>query len=127
MGLFDTIYNSFKPLGDEFLNRSFQTKNLGRGLQYYWISPNGELYSYDTSECYEFDWDNIDIRGYVSRTKSTGKHGKISPSYVNKTIVMYDLRDKNNLVWLESTLKFKLGKVIDYQINYGPRSPSTYT
>lgn len=110
MGLFDTIVNSYKPLGVEFLNKTLQTKSLHKELNYYWLSPNGELFEYDTSMCYT--WGDIDERFYIHKIK-TGEHGKISPCYITKKIVAYSGIEPND-TWTNVIMYFKLGQLITY-------------
>lgn len=124
MGMFDTIVNSYKPLGEEFLNVVLQTKSLDRTSDYYWISPNGELYRYDLSQTWDWDWPNMNTRMYVKKIK-TDIHGKITPCYITKKVNIYGspLITPDTASWKEAVLYFKLGQLQTYRfvnrmINY---------
>jgi hypothetical protein len=87
MGMFDSLINSWKPLGEENLNREFQTKDLDCCMENYWLSPAGELFVQDMKGTAEWVEDSNYFLGY--RTQFTGKHGKVSPVFFTGGIRIY--------------------------------------
>lgn len=123
MGLFDTFINSYKPLGEKYLNAALQSKSLYCELAYYWISPNGELYKRDDSECFTIQ-NNPKYIAYPRNANnimrvppfvqvSTGKHAKLSPCYITKKVELH--AGVEDTSWTNITLYFKLGQLQTYK------------
>lgn len=122
MGMFDTIINSYKPVGKEFHHVPLQTKSLDSCMDTYWINPNGELYKIDLSGCVEFeenpaynaDVDYVRAGMWISPiiSVSTGQHGKVSPYYMTKKIHAYTTTDDE--YWIDVWFYFKLGQLQTY-------------
>jgi hypothetical protein len=102
MGLFSTVYNSCPMLGQEFLT-DLQTKDLECLLDYYWISPVGELFRMDA---YSY-FDNLDPK--IFKRRSFSKLA-LRPHYVTRLIRLYCV---NNSGFVETYAFFRLGKLIE--------------
>lgn len=122
MGLFDNVYSSYKPLGEEFLNVELQTKSLDCDMSAYWITPAGELF--------KVNWDNamkmVDREVPIKPVRwvppfqwvPTGKHKKLTPVYYTGALVVYPVGHSGPQPtgsWLEATLLLKHGKVIYHE------------
>lgn len=117
MGMFDWVVNSYKPLGAQFLNKKLQTKSMESLMSYYWINPNGELFSINTDMCFDyidnpaFSEDSIGkewVPPYIMNYN--GNHGKISPCYYRGVINLYP-EEYNGLYydWPECNVYFNYG------------------
>jgi hypothetical protein len=76
MGMFSTVYNQCKTLGDELIGE-IQTKDLESMMDHYWLSPDGCMFLIDTSSCFTasrvntnpdnpfpfFEWEPTGVRG----------------------------------------------------------------
>lgn len=121
MGLFDTIVNHYKPLGDEFIGVDLQTKSLDCTMSTYWISPAGELFMEDWAYSMEMvDCPNGELGGFRFPFKwaPTGKRKKLTPVYYTGSVIVHPIRMRSAWLqrpWPEATLLFKHGKVIYHE------------
>lgn len=118
MGLFDTFINSYKPLGEKYLNAALQSKSLYCELAYYWISPNGELYKRDDFECFTYQSNPKMTVSNIMRVSPfvkvpTGKRVKLSPCYITKKVELHSGVEDN--CWTNILLYFKLGQLQTYK------------
>ena len=122
MGTFDTIINSYKPLGEKYLNVALQTKSLYNCMEDYWISPNGELYNIDYYGCFSYK-KNPDYNSSVSIHRTglispviavcTGNRGKVTPCWITEKVVLHaGIKDNS---WTNIVLYFKLGQLQTYK------------
>lgn len=91
MGMFDTVRSSY-DLGPGYLNRNLQTKDLDCCMAEYWIDPAGRLFEIDYSHTHDF----VDVPEEersapwnIFEAVPNGKHGKITPVYLFRTIEVY--------------------------------------
>lgn len=108
MGLFSTIYNSYIPLGMDFIG-DFQTKDLQCLMDEYWISPSGELFLISYSNCFraianEYPKNFLDVLSW----ESTGLNGCISPCDETGVVNIYTSCDGQ---WKEADLYLKKGRI----------------
>jgi hypothetical protein len=78
MGLFSVVINSSNILGSEFAG-SLQTKELESLMDYYWLSPTGQLFRIDYGDSYELEFERDESGFLAPNKKSTGKNGRIRP------------------------------------------------
>ena len=93
MGMFDTVYNNFVELGEDF-SGPLQTKDLYGVMATFWISPAGELFEYDEEGCWDYEQkEDKDEQpfgfNYVWSKKPTGRHIKLKPMSFSNYIVVY--------------------------------------
>jgi hypothetical protein len=128
MGLFDTIVNHYKPLGDNYIGVDLQTKSLDCTMSTYWISPAGELFMEDWADSMEMvDRVPIVFQGPPQphqknrwvlpwEWKPTGKHKKLTPVYYTGSVIVHPMEQCGLYdTWPEGTLLFKHGKVIYHE------------
>lgn len=126
MGLFDTVYSHYKPLGDEFLNVELQTKSLECGLSTYWISPAGELFKVDWANSMRMVDRLVPTIGQIQTGRArwflpfqwepTGEHKKLTPVYHTGSVVIYPATHTGSYkTWPEATLLLQHGKVIYHE------------
>ena len=129
MGLYDTVYSHYKPLGDAFVGVPLQTKSLDSTMSTYWITPAGELFMIDWADSMEMvDHDPLYLpdrqRSHWAlpfQWKPTGKHKKLTPVYYTGSLLVYPTernevhRINSSSPWPEATLLFKHGKVIYHE------------
>lgn len=103
--MYDYVVNSYFKLGPQF-DGMLRTKGLHQNDDHFWISPDGQIFHYDTSEAYH--WEKI-----LSWAKlPTGKHIKLRPksfsSFITVEPINFDGPWKNAP---EARLHIKNGKV----------------
>jgi hypothetical protein len=118
MGMFDTVINGYKPMGEEALNKVFQTKDLDCCMETYWISPAGELFRKDMTGASRWQEDKEDLFG--GHFVPNGKHGKLVPFLFTGgvSIYRYDLEYHQGAT--EFDLLFKHGKIIYFERSRTP-------
>lgn len=120
MGMFDTVRTSY-DLGPGYLNKELQTKDLGRGMKDYWISPAGQLYEIDYGGTHTFETIAEDDPRYDEKKLflnyewiPTGKRGKIKPVYIFKVVEVYPSRwDGHYCKWPSCHILFRDGKITE--------------
>lgn len=119
MGLFDIVRSSF-DLGPDFTECECQTKDieeLGGSLTFYWLSPDGHLYTpnYDGTADFEVANDPHASLFNSFRIVETGKKGLVQAVYISKTIKIYPAKLASKFEPIpEMELKFKEGKLVSY-------------
>ena len=90
MGMFDTLYNNFVELGEDFAG-PLQTKDLYNVMCTFWISPAGELFEYDDSGCWTYEQEETERFGFTFAwtKKPTGKHIRLKPVRLSDYITVY--------------------------------------
>ena len=93
MGMFDTVHNNFVELGEDF-GGPLQTKDLYNVMATFWISPAGELYEYDDTECWTYEQNETVEKipfgfNFVWSKKPTGKHIRLKPMRFSDYITVY--------------------------------------
>ncbi|AEC53064.1 hypothetical cyanophage protein [Synechococcus phage S-CRM01] len=124
MGLFDTVYCHYKPLGEDFIGVALQTKSLECGLSSFWISPAGELFKFDWANSMKMvDKPRIVMRNGTKPTYRglpfewvpTGKNKKLTPVYHTGFVILYPEKSLELDLWPEASALFKHGKIIYYE------------
>lgn len=124
MGLFDTVYSHYKPLGEDFIGVPLQTKSLECGLSSFWINPAGELFKLDWADSMEMVDHVVPLNSppFVLPFKwvPTGKHKKLTPVYYTGSVIVHPMEQcgvsaRLYDTWPEGTLLFKHGKVIYHE------------
>jgi hypothetical protein len=128
MGLFDTVYSHYKPLGEHFIGVPLQTKSLECGLSSFWITPAGELFKFDWANSMKMvdrpaneKWENGKRRWVLPfQWVPTGEHKKLTPVYHTGSVILYpeergEVFSMSKDTWPEATLLFKHGKVIYHE------------
>lgn len=108
MGLFDTLRSSYN-LGEEFTNKSLQTKDIGDcgiggTLDFYWIDNSGKLFLIDADPIIN------DRKFPLFKWIPNGNHGKVTPVYITKYVEVY------NNPYKRCKIHFKGGIVQDFEI-----------
>lgn len=108
MGLYSTVYSSFDKLGVNGIGE-FQTKDLESLMEEYWLSPKGELFFLNYSECFQA-FVNDFPKNFLDhiRYEPTGSHAKMEPCTYNGQLTMYTGRNNE---WFEADLYFQNGIV----------------
>ena len=121
MSLFDYIRSSYN-LGKDFTNVELYTKDLGQTMTHHWIDPSGQLFVIDDRNVYDI----LDNPSFANKAKDrwmdpfiyvpNGNHGKISPLYVTKTIVIYSPKweGEDYADWPECKIQFKQGTIQEF-------------
>jgi hypothetical protein len=122
--MFDYLRSSYN-LGEHFTDTELHTKDIenciGGTMTQYWIDPSGQLFEVD----YRNTYDIVDtIRPVTYEPKRwfspftcvpNGNHGKVSPLYLTKYIIVYPSNWEGNYEnWPECRIHFKLGKIQDF-------------
>ena len=132
MGMFDWV-RCAAPLDDRVgLEDVFQCKDLDCCMDTYWVDPTGRLWRVDESGTYDImEESEEDIRQAREnkqwlppfRPVPNGKHGKILPHRLTRTITIYpsDWRSKvkdklYHSDWPEYELVFRDGELVLVQI-----------
>jgi hypothetical protein len=102
MGLFSTVYNSCPRLGSQFMT-DLQTKDLECLMDYYWISPAGELFKMGG---YTY-FDDLDPKIF---RKASFSRLVLRPHYVTALTRLYCIKDSK---FLEVHAFFRLGKLTE--------------
>lgn len=106
MGLYSTVFNQCKELGEEFLGE-LQTKDLECMLDSYWLSPTGCLYRIDESDAYdlvpEADPEN---RLLPYQWVRNSRNGRVSP-YRKSGVLCFSAHHQGE--YLECLTHFKTG------------------
>lgn len=108
MGMFDTLYSSYN-FGEEFTHIELQTKSLNCFLDNYWISPKGELFSFQYEKCYRMIKSKTNSFGF--EWEKTGKNGIVRPYYYTGVV---EASNKFNKI----LINFWIGKVTTYNVLY---------
>lgn len=105
MGLFDTVRSSYN-LGEELTEVELQTKDIGATMDFYWISPNGQLWTVDLLDTADFEKIDDSILGF--KWIPNGNHGKVKPVDLTDYIRAYRVVDGR---FVECRIHFKNGVV----------------
>ena len=85
----DTIHNNFVKLGEDF-NIPLSTKDLFNNETSYWISPNGELFTYDDLACWKYEEEDHHLRsGFVWTRNPTGENIRLRALKFSDDIIVY--------------------------------------
>lgn len=125
MGMFDWVRCSATLDNRVGPSDIFQTKDLDRCLETFWIDPRGRLWRIDESGTYDFHEESEeDILSARERKEwlapfrpvPNGNHGKVTPHYLTHTIRMYPSQWKHpkpdHSDWPEYELVFRDGELI---------------
>lgn len=102
MGLFSTVYNSCDLFGPDFLG-DLQTKDLECLMDYYWISPRGELFKVDGYGVFDEG-----SPGGGFRRLRTSCNVVLRPYYTTALVRLYGMKQSD---FIETAGFFKLGKL----------------
>lgn len=119
MGMFDTVHNNFVELGENF-SGPLQTKDLYNVMATFWISPAGELYEYDDTECWTYEQEETQKFGFnfTWTKKATGKHIRLKPMRFSDYITVYPDKPYDGS-WRDAPvarLHIRDGKIESYKI-----------
>lgn len=111
MSLYDNLKSSYN-LGEEFTNKQLQTKDIqdgiGGALDFYWITPKGQLFLIDNSST--ADPVPTDEKFPIFKWIPNGNHGKVSPVYITKYVEVY------GNPYRRCKIHFKRGVVQDFEV-----------
>ena len=105
----DTIINNYFKLGPQF-DGELKTRHLHDNEDFFWISPNGELFEFYTLDTFRYE-------GEPTAKLPTGKNIKLKPKVFSDDIVVYPAnRYGSSEGWVEARLHIVDGKVQDHII-----------
>ena len=107
MGLYDSVRSSYN-LGEDLTEVELQTKDIGSTMDFYWISPIGQLWSIDVSNTTDFM--PVDDRIFGFKLVPNGNRGKVKPVDLTNYIRVYTVKDNK---FLECKIHFKNGIIQD--------------
>lgn len=121
MGLFDYFRSSY-DLGPDFTDVECQTKDieeLGGFMSFYWLSPDGHLYSPDFGGTYDYHLDSPETYSGSSfnafKVVGNGKNGAMKPAYITRKIKIISSRLATEFWEVpEMELEFREGKLVSY-------------
>ena len=82
--MYDTVISNYWDLGPDFDGRC-ETKDLYGTGDYFWISPNGQVYHYDLDDTIQYE--QQDDLSWVKLP--TGKHIKLRPKVFSSTVTIF--------------------------------------
>lgn len=124
--MFDWVRSSY-DLGEEFTNRTLQTKDIEKGfggsMAQYWISPNGYLYLIDYSRTADFvevkegEPGYDPVRGFLNfKWVPNGTHGKVTPIDITDYVEVYPDRWEGTWEdWPRCRIHFRRGLIQDFE------------
>ena len=129
--MFDTIRNQFKPLGEDLYDFVFQTKDLECLMLYYYINPDGQLYTTDYSGTQDFYIELNDNLIPNFKWKWNGVRGRVTPLLISDyVLVSYRPHQSERNLYIR--LHFLKGainsweRVNDESLYYGKHSSYRY-
>lgn len=112
MGMFDSLKSSYNLGSWHQPEMRLQTKSLENLLNFYWISPNGELFFVDERPCFEIVPDDSK---FGLSWEPTGKNGMVTPVKHYGWVTVYPEKwDGGYETWPETMILFKDGKSVGY-------------
>ena len=114
MGMFDWVRCSFPLDSSHDPNCMMQTKDLKNFMEFYWISPTGELYIIDDSKSWRIvDDPLVENKLFSLKKEYTGINGKVKPVGILRRIKIYPAKwDGEYNEWPEYLLDFLYGKLV---------------
>lgn len=85
--MFDEVRCHYAPLGEQFYDKTCQTKAFGAAMDTFWLDPKGRLWLVDVSDAYEFAY--IGPWGFGGRWRPTGDRGRVKPWRHNGVVNIY--------------------------------------
>jgi hypothetical protein len=110
VGLYDSVRSSYN-LGEDLTEVELQTKDIGSTMDFYWISPIGQLWSIDVSNTTDFM--PVDDKIFGFKLVPNGNRGKVKPVDLTNYIKVYTVKDNK---FLACKIHFKRGIVQDVTI-----------
>lgn len=84
--MFDEVRCHYAPLGEQFYDKTCQTKSFGAAMDTFWLDPKGRLWLVDVSDAYKFAYAGP---GRRYKWKATGDRGRVKAWRHNGTVNIY--------------------------------------